>query len=150
VAGTPARCDRRVTNRFRTIDTLHPSRFAFVWRAATAAHQIEGAVAEDGRGPSIWDTFAHTSGAVLGGDTGDVAVDHYHRLDDDVALVGFDDSATARHTDPPLTSAHQPLEAMGREMARLLVARIRGEAVQTSMVVLDTHLVTGASSCTPH
>jgi DNA-binding LacI/PurR family transcriptional regulator len=72
------------------------------------------------------------------------------RIPGDVALVGFDDSATARHTDPPLTSVHQPLEAMGREMARLLVARIRGEPIESSMVILDTHLVTRASSCTPH
>jgi DNA-binding LacI/PurR family transcriptional regulator len=71
------------------------------------------------------------------------------RIPEDVALVGFDDSATARHTDPPLTTVHQPLESMGREMARLLVARIRGEPVESSTVILDTHLVTRASSCTP-
>jgi beta-glucosidase len=59
----------------------------FVWGAATAAYQIEGAVAEDGRGASIWDTFAHTPGKVLGGDTGDVATDHYHRFREDVALM---------------------------------------------------------------
>ncbi len=45
----------------------------FIWVAATAAYQIEGAVAGDGRGPSIWDTFCHTPGRVRGGDTGDVA-----------------------------------------------------------------------------
>ncbi len=59
----------------------------FVWGAATAAYQVEGAVSEDGRGPSIWDTFAHTPGVVLGGDTGDVATDHYHRFREDVALM---------------------------------------------------------------
>jgi beta-glucosidase len=59
----------------------------FVWGSATAAYQIEGAVGEDGRGPSIWDTFSHTPGTVLGGDTGDVACDHYHRVDEDVALM---------------------------------------------------------------
>jgi beta-glucosidase len=59
----------------------------FVWGAATAAYQVEGAVAEDGRGPSIWDTFSHTPGKVLGGDTGDVAVDHYHRFREDVAVM---------------------------------------------------------------
>lgn len=52
----------------------------FAWGSATASYQIEGAVAEDGRTPSIWDTFSHTPGAVLGGDTGDVADDHYHRF----------------------------------------------------------------------
>ena len=50
-----------------------------LWEAATAAYQIEGAVHEDGRGPSIWDTFSHTPGAVVGGDTGDIAANHYHR-----------------------------------------------------------------------
>ena len=59
----------------------------FLWGAATAAYQIEGAVAEGGRTPSIWDTFSHTPGRVLGGDTGDVADDHYHRFRDDVALM---------------------------------------------------------------
>ncbi len=59
----------------------------FVWGAATAAYQIEGAVAEDGRGPSIWDTFSHTAGRTLDGATGDVACDHYHRLESDVALM---------------------------------------------------------------
>lgn len=59
----------------------------FVWGAATAAYQIEGAVDADGRGRSIWDTFSHTPGRVSGGDTGDLAVDHYHRYRDDVALM---------------------------------------------------------------
>src|SRR4029453_6319817 len=59
----------------------------FAWGTATASYQIEGAVAEDGRTPPTWDTFSHTPGAVLGGDTGDVADDHYHRYRDDVALL---------------------------------------------------------------
>ncbi|MFJ9699754.1 GH1 family beta-glucosidase [Streptomyces fradiae] len=59
----------------------------FLWGAATAAYQIEGAAAEDGRTPSIWDTFSHTPGKVFGGHTGDVAVDHYHRFRDDVRLM---------------------------------------------------------------
>jgi len=59
----------------------------FVFGSATASYQIEGAVHEGGRGPSIWDTFSHTPGAVLGGDTGDVAADHYHRVAEDVALM---------------------------------------------------------------
>jgi len=60
----------------------------FLWGAATAAYQIEGAAAEGGRGPSIWDTFAHTPGCTLRGDTGDVACDHYHRWQSDVELIG--------------------------------------------------------------
>ena len=59
----------------------------FVWGTATAAYQIEGGVHEDGRGPSIWDTFSHTPGRVRGGGTGDVACDHYHRVTEDVALM---------------------------------------------------------------
>jgi len=54
---------------------------------ATAAYQIEGAVTEDGRGESIWDRFSHTPGTVAGGDTGDVACDHYHRWEDDLDLM---------------------------------------------------------------
>ena len=57
----------------------------FLWGVATASYQIEGAVSEGGRAPSVWDTFAHTPGKVLGGDTGDTAVDHYHRWQEDVA-----------------------------------------------------------------
>jgi beta-glucosidase len=56
----------------------------FAWGTATASYQIEGAVAEDGRSPSIWDTFSHTPGKVQNGDTGDVADDHYHRYEEDV------------------------------------------------------------------
>ena len=48
----------------------------FLFGTATAAYQIEGAVAEDGRGPSIWDTFSHTPGRVYRGDNGDIACDH--------------------------------------------------------------------------
>ncbi|MCX5195458.1 GH1 family beta-glucosidase [Streptomyces sp. NBC_00249] len=59
----------------------------FRWGTATAAYQIEGAATEDGRTPSIWDTFSHTPGRVSGGDTGDVATDHYHRMREDVALM---------------------------------------------------------------
>ena len=60
----------------------------FAWGTATASYQIEGAVDEDGRSPSIWDTFSHTPGKVQDGDTGDVADDHYHRYEEDVAADG--------------------------------------------------------------
>src|SRR5258708_37364044 len=59
----------------------------FLWGTATAAYQIEGAVSEDGRGPSIWDTFTHTPGKIRNDDNGDVADDHYHRYRDDVRLM---------------------------------------------------------------
>ncbi|AGL19743.1 GH1 family beta-glucosidase [Actinoplanes sp. N902-109] len=60
---------------------------SFRWGVATSSYQIEGAVAEDGRTPSIWDTFSRVPGAVAGGDNGDVACDHYHRMPQDVALI---------------------------------------------------------------
>jgi beta-glucosidase len=59
----------------------------FIWGAATAAYQIEGAANEDGRGVSIWDTFSRSPGRVRNGETGDVAADHYHRWREDVALM---------------------------------------------------------------
>jgi beta-glucosidase len=59
----------------------------FVWGVAASAYQIEGAAREDGRGPSIWDDFAHAPGNVARGESGDVACDHYHRYRDDVALM---------------------------------------------------------------
>src|SRR5665648_924566 len=59
----------------------------FLWGAATASYQVEGAVREDGRGPSIWDTFAATPGKIQDGSTGDVADDHYHRTAEDIALM---------------------------------------------------------------
>jgi beta-glucosidase len=65
--------------------TIFPD--GFLWGVATSAYQIEGAVDADGRGRSIWDTFSHEPGRILHGDTGDIAADHYHRLDDDLDLL---------------------------------------------------------------
>ena len=59
----------------------------FLWGCATAAYQVEGAAAEDGRGPSIWDTFSHTPGKTFNGETGDVADDSYHLFQQDVQLL---------------------------------------------------------------
>src|SRR5262249_47021654 len=59
----------------------------FLWGSATASYQVEGAVNEDGRGPSIWDTFSHTAGKVVNNATGDIADDHYHRYKEDVQLM---------------------------------------------------------------
>ncbi|MFJ6697994.1 GH1 family beta-glucosidase [Streptomyces sp. NPDC091272] len=73
-----------------TVPTPEPARTfpeGFLWGSATASYQIEGAAAEDGRTPSIWDTYARTPGRVRNGDTGDTATDHYHRWREDVALM---------------------------------------------------------------
>src|SRR5262249_13186082 len=59
----------------------------FYWGVATSSYQIEGAWNEDGKGPSIWDTYTHTPGHIKNNDTGDVANDHYHRYKEDVALM---------------------------------------------------------------
>jgi beta-glucosidase len=59
----------------------------FLWGVATSAYQIEGGVRADGRGRSIWDAFVHTPGTILHGDTGDIAADHYHRVDEDLDLL---------------------------------------------------------------
>lgn len=59
----------------------------FIWGVSTSSYQIEGAVNEDGRGPSIWDTYCRQSGRIANGDTGDVACDHYHRYGEDIALM---------------------------------------------------------------
>src|SRR5262245_29052159 len=72
--GSPTSVRRRFPDGFR-------------WGVATAAYQVEGAWNEDGKGESIWDTFAHTPGKIAHGDTGDVANDHYHRYQEDVALM---------------------------------------------------------------
>jgi beta-glucosidase len=59
----------------------------FVWGCAASAYQVEGAWNEDGKGPSIWDAFTHTPGKIANDENGDVAVDHYHRYTEDVALM---------------------------------------------------------------
>jgi beta-glucosidase len=83
--------DRAMTDTGTSTDPgMLAARFppGFAWGFAASAYQIEGAAAEDGRGPSVWDTFARVPGAIADGQTGDVACDHYHRFREDVALMG--------------------------------------------------------------
>src|SRR5258708_15571436 len=82
---TPVTDSRRPTGP--SIPPMPGFRAGFHWGVATAAYQIEGAVAEDGRGDSIWDTFCRKPGGIRDGHTGDVACDHYHRWATDVALM---------------------------------------------------------------
>jgi beta-glucosidase len=104
----------------------------FTWGFAASAYQIEGAAAEDGRGPSIWDTFARQPGAIADGSTGDVACDHYHRYADDVRLMAELGARTYRFSVswprimPTGTGAvNQPgLDFYGRLVDALLAAGI--------------------------
>src|SRR5258708_32956582 len=59
----------------------------FVWGVSTSSYQIEGAAKEDGRAPSIWDTYCTQTGRGANGDTGDIACDHYHRYPEDIGLM---------------------------------------------------------------
>ena len=59
----------------------------FIWGAATAAYQIEGAYREDGKGENIWDRYSHIPGRTFEGHTGDVACDHYHRYEEDIRIM---------------------------------------------------------------
>jgi beta-glucosidase len=69
------------------VDDFNWARPGFAWGTATSSYQVEGAVTDDGRSPSIWDTFSHTAGRIAGDDNGDVACDHYHRWPEDIALM---------------------------------------------------------------
>jgi len=75
----------RLTKELEMASLTFPK--GFLWGSATASYQIEGAWNEDGRAPSIWDTFTHAPGNIIDGSTGDVACDHYHRYREDVSLM---------------------------------------------------------------
>ena len=96
-----------------------PFRADFAWGFAASAYQIEGAATEDGRGASIWDTFARQPGAIADGSTGDVACDHYHRYPEDARLY-FD--YVLGFTDRTVISEVLAEAAPGRPMGRQLSA----------------------------
>src|SRR2546421_479436 len=89
----------------------------FRWGVSTSAYQIEGAAGEDGRGPSIWDTFSHEPGRIADGSTGAMACDHYHRYAEDVALMAelgvgaYRFSIAWPRVQPPGTGAANPAAA---------------------------------------
>jgi beta-glucosidase len=78
---------RSTESEVKTVKGLTKFPKSFIWGTATASYQIEGAVSEDGRGPSIWDRFCHTPGNVVNDETGDVACDHYHHWQADLRLL---------------------------------------------------------------
>lgn len=105
----------------------------FLFGAATAAYQIEGAVSEGGRGPSIWDTFSHTPGMTRNGDTGDIACDHYHRWEADLDLVrdlglsAYRLSVSWARLQP---DGRGPLNPAGVAFYRSLLERLRADGVR--------------------
>ena len=104
----------------------------FLWGAGTSAYQIEGAVEADGRGRSIWDVFSHTPGNVRGGDTGDIACDAYHRVDDDVALLAELGVGAFRFSIPwsrVLPSGRGPVNQAGLDHYRALVDALRARDI---------------------
>ncbi len=110
----------------------------FLWGTAMAAYQIEGAINEGGRGPSIWDTFSHTPGKVYRGDTGDIACDHYHRLEEDLDLManlgvkGYRFSVAWPRIQPEGTG---PANSKGLDFYRRLVEGLRERDIEPMLTL---------------
>jgi beta-glucosidase len=105
----------------------------FMWGAATAAYQVEGAWNEDGKGESIWDRFSHTPGKVANGDTGDVACDHYHHYVEDVALmqkIGLKGYRFSVSWPRVLPDGHLRINPAGLDFYDRLVDRLLGANIQ--------------------
>ena len=105
----------------------------FLFGASTAAYQIEGAVAEDGRGPSIWDKFSHIPGKIVGDDTGDVACDHYHRYPEDIALMrelGLNAYRLSTSWSRILPEGRGAVNAKGLEFYERLVDAVLGAGIE--------------------
>lgn len=110
----------------------------FLWGTATAAYQIEGATSQDGRGPSNWDTFCRVPGAVWNGDTGDVACDHYHRVEEDLDLlarlgVGAYRFSVAWSRVQP--EAKGPANQRGLDFYRRLVEGLRARDIEPTVTL---------------
>ncbi|RSM91505.1 beta-glucosidase [Kibdelosporangium aridum] len=105
----------------------------FRWGVATSAYQIEGAALQDGRGPSIWDTFSAVPGAVASGDTGDVAADHYNRWAEDVRLLvdlGVDAYRFSISWSRILPEGRGRVEQRGIDFYRRLVETLRDNGIE--------------------
>lgn len=118
----------------------------FLWGAATAAYQVEGAAHEDGRRDSIWDTFTRVPGAILDGHDGEVACDQYHRYPADVALMADLHLASYRFSTSwarvrPDGGAANPAVAMARTAGEMLIDLLAGKTVDQAPVIFAPELV---------
>jgi beta-glucosidase len=114
----------------------------FLWGVATASYQIEGAIAEDGRLPSIWDTFSAIPGKVLHGDTGDVACDHYHRWREDadlIASLGVDAYRLSIAWPRVMDEAGNP-NAKGLDFYKRLLERLAENGIQRMVTLFHWDL----------
>jgi beta-glucosidase len=110
----------------------------FLWGTATASYQIEGAAAVDGRLPSIWDTFSRTPGAVWNGDTGDIACDHYHRMNEDLDLLRELDVGAYRFSVawPRIQpTGRGPINQLGLDFYRRLVDGLRERDIEPTVTL---------------
>lgn len=124
-------------------------RSGFTWGVSTSAYQIEGAADEDGRTPSVWDTFCGRPGAIADGSNGDVACDHYHRCDDDLALMselGVDAyrfSVSWSRVQPDASGQHRDIAARFAEYASLMAERLDGVGTWSTTNEPFEHFVLG-------
>jgi beta-glucosidase len=126
------------TNGSNERDTIRPFPPGFLWGTATASYQIEGAAKADGRGPSIWDTFSHTPGAVWNGDNGDIACDHYHRMDEDLDLLAELDVAAYRFSiawPRVQPTGSGPANQKGLDFYRRLVDGLRARDIEPTVTL---------------
>lgn len=115
----------------------------FVWGAATASYQVEGGVAEGGRGPSCWDVFVQRPNAIFHGDTGEVACDSYHRLDEDLDLVSRIGLGSYRFSvswPRVLPNGVGPINEKGMDYYRRLVDGLVARGAQPSLTLFHWDL----------
>lgn len=105
---------------------------AFTWGVSTASYQIEGAIHEDGRLPSIWDTYCATPGKVLNGDSGEFACDHYHRWESDIDLIAAlgVDAYRLSIAWPRVMDEHGKPNAKGLDFYKRLLDRLEAKGLQ--------------------
>jgi beta-glucosidase len=126
------------TNGSNERSPIRPFPPGFLWGTATASYQIEGAATADGRRPSIWDTFCRQPGAVWNGDNGDVACDHYHRMDEDLDLLAELDVGAYRFSVawPRIQPTGKgPVNQRGLDFYRRLVDGLRERNIEPTLTL---------------